>query len=146
MRFSLLCSGESALSFYICVFFYTGVSLKEKKEKKKKLGISSWWKNLIILKCCVAKVVTSIFEPPHDKTDKVAVHPVKTRISPGIHPVWLESLLSAWRKLGSLATHWVHSKDSDQTGQMPRLICLHWPHSHIVGFVMRWLKLPIFHA
>ena len=30
--------------------------------------------------------------------------------------------LSARRKLGSLATHWVHSEDSDQTGQMPKLI------------------------
>ena len=28
MRFSLLCSGEWALSFYICVFIYIGVSLK----------------------------------------------------------------------------------------------------------------------
>ena len=27
MRFSLLCSGEWALSFYICVFIYIGVSL-----------------------------------------------------------------------------------------------------------------------
>ena len=36
--------------------------------------------------------------------------------------VWPEASLSTWRKLGSLATHWVHSKDSDQTGQMPRLI------------------------
>ena len=26
------------------------------------------------------------------------------------------------RKLGSLATHWAHSEDSDQTGWMPRLI------------------------
>ena len=26
------------------------------------------------------------------------------------------------RKLGSLETHWAHSKDSDQTGRMPRLI------------------------
>ena len=33
-----------------------------------------------------------------------------------------ESSLSAWRNLGSLATHWAHSEDSDQTGQMPRLI------------------------
>ena len=31
-----------------------------------------------------------------------------------------ESSLSAWRKLGSLATHWVHSEDSDQIWQMPR--------------------------
>ena len=29
MRFSLLCSGEWALSFYICVFIYIGVSLKQ---------------------------------------------------------------------------------------------------------------------
>ena len=33
-----------------------------------------------------------------------------------------QSSLSAWRKLGPLATHWAHSEDSDQTGWMPRLI------------------------
>ena len=33
-----------------------------------------------------------------------------------------ESSLSAWRNLGSLATHWAHSKDTNQTGRMPRLI------------------------
>ena len=33
-----------------------------------------------------------------------------------------QSSLSAWRKLVSLATHWVHIEDSDQTGRMPRLI------------------------
>ena len=27
-----------------------------------------------------------------------------------------------WRSIGSLATHWAHSEDSDQTGRMPRLI------------------------
>ena len=47
-----------------------------------------------------------------------------------------ESFLSAWRKLGSLATHWAHSKDSDQTGRMLRLI---WVFAgctcHFVGFV-----------
>ena len=46
-----------------------------------------------------------------------------------------ESSLSAWRMLGSLATHWVHSEDSDQTGQTPRLI---WVFAgrpcHFVGF------------
>ena len=45
-----------------------------------------------------------------------------TRISLGICPVWSESSLSAWRKLGSLATHWAHSEDSDQTGWILRLI------------------------
>ena len=33
-----------------------------------------------------------------------------------------QSSLSAWRKLGSWATHLAHSEDSDQTGRMPRLI------------------------
>ena len=52
-------------------------------------------------------------EPPHDKSN-IHVHPAKTRISLGIPPVWSESSLSAWRKLGSLATHWEHSENSDQ--------------------------------
>ena len=33
-----------------------------------------------------------------------------------------QSSLSAWRNVGSLATHWAHSEDSDQTGRRPRLI------------------------
>ena len=33
-----------------------------------------------------------------------------------------QSSLFAWRKLGSLATHWAHSEDSDQTGRMSSLI------------------------
>ena len=68
------------------------------------------------------------------KSTKWSVHPVKTQISLGIHPVWSESLLSAWRKLGSLATHWGHSEDSDQTGQMPRLI---WRDSDLTGQMPR---------
>ena len=61
----------------------------------------------------------SLFEPPHDKPTKWHVRPAKTQISLGSHPVWSEFLLSAWRKLGSLASHWAHSEDSDQTGRMP---------------------------
>ena len=64
----------------------------------------------------------TIYEPRHDKTNKMTVRPAKTQISLGIYPVWSESSLSAWRNLGSLATHWAHSEDSDQTGRMPRLI------------------------
>ena len=58
-------------------------------------------------------------KPQHNKTNNVC--PAKTQISLGIHPVWSESSLSAWRKLWSLATHWVHREslirlgDSDQT-------------------------------
>ena len=74
------------------------------------------------------------------KPTKWHVRPAKTQISLGIRPVWSESSLSAIRKLGSLATHGAHSKDSDQTGHMPRL---NWIFAgstcHFVGFVMRRL-------
>ena len=53
-----------------------------------------------------------------------------------------QSSLSAWRKLGSLAIHLVHSEDSDQTGRMLRLIWVFAGRTwHFVGFVMRWHKL-----
>ena len=83
-----------------------------------------------------------IYEPPHDKTNKVNVRPAKTRISLGIRQVWSESSLSAWRKLGPLATQWALSEDSDQTGRMPRLIWVFAGRTcHFVGFVTRWLIL-----
>ena len=74
------------------------------------------------------------------KPTKWHVCRAKTQISLGIRQVWSESLLSAWRELGSLATQWVHSEDTDQTGRMPRLI---WVFAgctcHFVGFVTRRL-------
>ena len=45
------------------------------------------------------------------------MRPAKSQISLSIRPVWSESSLSARRKLGSLAPHWAHSEDSDQTGR-----------------------------
>ena len=57
------------------------------------------------------------------KPTKWPVRPMRTQISlPGIGPVWSASSLSARKNLGSLATHWAHNEDSDQTGWMPRLI------------------------
>ena len=62
-----------------------------------------------------------------------------------------QSSLSAWRKFGSLATHWANREDSDQTGRMPRLIWVFAGRTcHFVGFVTRRLKwgclsrIPIF--
>ena len=86
----------SASSSYVCRESFSKVSKMWITNKK--------------LSCCMTK------------PRKWHVRPAKTRISLGIHPVWSESTLSAWRNHGSLATHWVHSKDSDQTGKMPRLI------------------------
>ena len=63
----------------------------------------------------------------------------KTQISLGIRPVWSESSLSAWRKLGSLAIRWAHSEDWSDW-RMPRLIWVFAGHTgHFVGFVMRQL-------
>ena len=71
------------------------------------------------------------------KPTKWHVRPTKTQIRLGTCPIWSESLLSAWRKFRSLATHWAPSKDSDQTGRMPRLIWVFAGRTcHFVGFVM----------
>ena len=83
------------------------------------------------------------YEPTHDKTNSM---PAKTQIilgvrpvwsdSLGIRPVWSESLLSAWRKLGSLATHWVHSKDWLDWADAQADLSLCWAHCHF--FVLSW--------
>ena len=72
-------------------------------------------------------------EPQHNKTNKMTCVPSKDRSA------WAStqsdhSSLSAWRNLGSLATHWAHSEDSDQTGWMPRLICVCWAHRSYCWF------------
>ena len=71
------------------------------------------------------------------KPTKWHVRQAKTQISLGIRPVWSESLLSAWRKLRSLATHWAHSEDSDQTGRMPRLIWVSAERT-VILLVLSW--------
>ena len=47
-----------------------------------------------------------------------------------------QSLLFAWRKLGSLATHWAHSEGSDQTGRI--LLVLSWGSSFEL-----WARAPV---
>ena len=70
------------------------------------------------------------------------VRPAKTQISLGIRPVWSESSLCAqWVAKDPSFLH-VDSKDSDQTGRMPRLIWVFAGRTcHFVGFVTRRLKL-----
>ena len=75
------------------------------------------------------------------KPTKRHVRPAKTQISLGICPVWSESLLCAQWVVQDPSFLHADSKDSDQTGQMLRLI---WVFAgctcYISGFVMRWLK------
>ena len=67
-------------------------------------------------------ITASLFEPPHDKTNNVAVCPAKTQISLGIHPVWPESSLCVQCLAKDPSFLNADSEDSDQTGRMPRLI------------------------
>ena len=47
-----------------------------------------------------------------------------------------QRLRAAWWSIGSSATHWAHSEDSDQTGRMPRLTWVFAGRTdHFVGFV-----------
>ena len=63
-----------------------------------------------------------VFEPRHDKTNKVSVRPAKTQISLGIRPIWSESSLCAqWVAKGQSFLH-ADREDSDQNGRMSRLI------------------------
>ena len=60
----------------------------------------------------VCSLLKSSYEQHYDKTNNMACMPSKDSDEPGIHPVWSESSLSAWRSIGSLTTHWEHSEDS----------------------------------
>ena len=76
------------------------------------------------------------------KPTKWHVRPVKTQISLGIRLVWSESsLFTQWVAKDPSFLH-ADSKDSDQTGQMPRLIWVFAGRTcHFVGFVTKRLKL-----
>ena len=81
-----------------------------------------------------------IYEPPHDKTNKMTVRPATTQISLRVRPVWsvfpvrmknpwvLRYPLSAKRRLWS---DWADAQAE---------LSLRRAHSHFVGFVMRRLK------
>ena len=51
-----------------------------------------------------------------------------------IRPVWSESSLSAWRKLGSLATHWSHCEDWSDWADAQADLRLHWVHMPFCWF------------
>ena len=60
------------------------------------------------------------------KPTKWPLRPVKTQINLGVCPVWLESLLSAWRNIGSSATHWAHCEDWSDCADAQADLSLRW--------------------
>ena len=69
------------------------------------------------------------------KPTKWHVRQAKSQVSLDVRADWPESSLSAWRRIGSLATQWAHSEDSDQIGRMPRLI---WVFARRIVFCCFW--------
>ena len=92
--------------------------------------------NLVLLQFLC--VWGSSSESSMSKINIMTVHPAKTQISLGIHPVWSESLLCAqWVAKDPSFLH-ADSEDSDQTGQMPSLIWVFTGRTcHCVCFVMK---------
>ena len=83
----------------------------------------------------------TINEPPHDKTSIVAVRPAKTQTSLGIRPVWSESSLCAQWVAKDLSFLRADSEDLSDWADAQADLSHRWAHNHIVGFVMRRLKL-----
>ena len=79
--------------------------------------------------CACPVTSTEPFEPPHDKTNKVAVRLAKSQISLGIHPRWSVSSLCAQRVAKDPSCLHEDSEDLDQTGRNPRLIWVFAGHT-----------------
>ena len=116
-------------------------------EKLQKCHCTGLWLSMSGLKLTAQNsslpnytYMLSLYEPPHDKTNKMPVLPAKTQISLGIRPVWSESSLCAQWAAKDPSFLRADSEDSDQPGRMPRLIWVIAGRTcHFVGFVMMWL-------
>ena len=98
------------------------------------------WPYFSLLLYDVKKKVTKMIWASSWQNQQSDCAPSEDQISLGIRPVWSESSLSAWRNLGSLATHQAHSKDWSDCADAQADLSLRWVHSHFVGFVMSQLK------
>ena len=108
---------------------------------------------------CVCIVYAYLWNLSHlmTKPTKWHVRLAKPQISLGICQVWSESLLSAWRKIGSLATRCEHSEDwSDWVdaqliwvlpGRTVSLLVLSWGGSFVTVFDIDslWILLELHH-
>ena len=91
-------------------------------------------------------LVKILFEPQHDKTNKVSVHPAKVKINISLHPpslirVFAVCLKKPWvlsYPLSAQRRPWSDWADA----QADLSLC--WAHTHFIGFVMSWLIFVIF--
>ena len=73
--------------------------------------------------------LTTIFEPPHDKTQQNGMCAQRRLRSAWSSAQSDQSSLSAWRKLGSLATHWAHNEDWSDWVDAQADLNLRWAQS-----------------
>ena len=112
-------------------------SLKENYGVPGKESITDSWDS--VQQTVSTVKLSELFEPPHDKTNKMTVRPAKTQISLGIRPVWsvfAVRMKKAWVLSYPLSTQrrlWSDWADA----QADLSLC--WMHSHFIGFVMRRL-------
>ena len=110
------CIGSWTLPFHLLIFLSKWGCF----ARDLKFRIQHPWQELVLY-----NILT---EPQHDKTNKTN----KVSVS-RIRPVWSEASLPAWRNLGSLATHWVHSELwSDWVG------CPGWSESSLGAHSFYW--------
>ena len=119
------------------------ISLCPTMTRKLNFTIYMYWRNLasncrFIELFFFFHALTGMYEPPHDKTNKITFEPSEDSDQPG-HPPSLIRVFAVRTK-----KHWVLSyplsalRRPDQTGRMPRLICIFAGRTcHFVGFVMR---------
>ena len=112
--------------------------------RRTKSTIISWAGSLVARKSHRICICQTLFYWIGSYMDRLVTKPTKwhmgtskTQISLGIRPDWSESSLSARRKLGSLATHWAQSEDTDQTGLMPSLIWV-FAGRTVILLVLSW--------
>ena len=89
----------------------------------------------------LATQLQCIHEPPHVKTNKMAIASSEDT-GKSVHPLSLIRVFAVRMKKNcpKLSTERIAKcEDSDQTGQVPRMIWVFAGHKgHFVGFVMKW--------
>ena len=89
-------------------------------------------------------IYSKTFEPPHDKTNKMACAPSEASDQHG-HPPSLIRVFAVRMKNAWVLSYRVHSEDSDQTGRMPKLTWVFAGHTgHFVRFVIRRLIICLY--
>ena len=122
------------LHFFLCSEY--NVHFLSYRGTKRRVLFYWWFLRLLINQ---AYVCTYTIWPAARQNKQMTCAPSEDSDQPE-HP----PSLSAWRNIGSLASYWAHSKDSDQTRQMRRLIWVIATRTcQVVGFVRLWLNYGI---